>query len=188
MVWWGGRGKHFHVEWHCSHLFSPMWGAGGDQVICSFTAAQEPLAAAISHDCDKLCEIWRGKKKKRKKKTHLGESVRAGGELPQLHVEVLVVGVLLLRLQVVVPLGASWRWNEWIFFFRAKMTSGQNAVNLSLRRKKKKILNFFSYMEQTLERKVRLWPPRIAHQQFGCFYQTSFLTFFHLQSQLQFQG
>lgn len=50
---------------------------------------------------------FEGGRKKDKKKTHLGESVRAGGELPQLHVEVLVVGVLLLRLQVVVPLGAS---------------------------------------------------------------------------------
>lgn len=44
-------------------------------------------------------------------RTHLGEPVRARGELPQLHVEVFVVRVLLLGLQVMVPLGT--RWGKW---------------------------------------------------------------------------
>lgn len=104
-----------------------------------------PLAA-ISRDRDELRESQWGKENV---KTHLGESVGAGGELPQLHVEVLVVGVLLLRLQVVVPLGASCRRNEWDCY-RAKMTSGLNTVNLSLHWKKKNLIHFFFSL---LERK-----------------------------------
>lgn len=69
----------------------------------SFTAAPVPLAAT-RHGCEKPAETSR---RRRKKTMHLGEPVRAGGELPQLYVEVFVVGVFLLRLQVVVPFGPS---------------------------------------------------------------------------------
>lgn len=116
--WWAGRGKH---------LFSPE--EQQEEI------RPRTLLAAISHDWDEPAEISR--LRKRKKTTHLGESVRAGGELPQLHVEVFVVGVFLLRLQVMVPLGPSYRTRASRFFkgffssqnyFRQKVC--RNTINL----------------------------------------------------------
>lgn len=185
-MWWGGGGKHCHVEWHCSHLFSPC--EEQEEIRSSAHLQQhkclwQPSAmTAIS-----FARFERGKKKKKKDAPwRICESRRRTAAAPR------------------------WSPRRWCppppspgggtsrseltmerveFFFEPKWLQGRTQW-IYLYVGKKNLKHFFviwnKHWREKWDSNLPEW--HISHSGVSIKIIFDFLTFFYLQSQLQFQG